>query len=203
MRYLRDLLTLLVLLACVGISVAAMMQAARTGLPVQFVDDHEAFVRVLAAGDIRDLPLDQQRRHLRQLERELRRGVDWEADFVALKGRRRKWFVENLVSLAELWIDERRADWLALPDARQRELYLDGEIRNLRNMKALQDGAFRVAMDESHGLSQALSASAKRRFEQAPWARQGALVSFASEVQRRWKEQGFQGILPPNGPQPD
>lgn len=197
MRFLRDLLTLLALLFSVGVASIAVVKAVRSGLPAVVQDDHEAFVRRLTVGDVRDLPPDQQLRQMRQLERELRRGVDWEADYVRFKHRQRRLLVENLISLAELWVREKMSEWRSLPSVHQQDRYLDGEIHNLRNMKSLQDGAFVMAMNSRGGLARALLQSAALRFAQLPdkveW------TEFAAAARKRWTEKGMGELLPASG----
>lgn len=203
MRFLRDQLTLLVFIALIGITGTAAVQAVRTGLPVAVVDHHDEFVRNLLAGPVVDLPPEHQNQMLRQLERELRRGVDWEADYRQLQRKQKRILVENLVSLAERWLDEKMVEYAELPDPYQREHYLDGEIRSLKNMQGLQNGVFAARSEAPSGLAKALTASATRRFEQANILRRGQLLGFAAAARERWASQGMQDIMPPTGPPAD
>ncbi len=203
MRFLRDQLTLLVFIALIGITGTAAVQAVRTGLPVAVVDHHDEFVRNLLAGPVVDLPPEHQNQMLRQLERELRRGVDWDADYQQLQRRHKRILVENLVSLGERWLDEKMVEYAELPDPYQREQYLDSEIRNLKNMQGLQNGVFAARSEAPSDLAQALLVSAKRRFAQAGLLRRGLLTGFGTAARERWASQGMQDILPPTGPPAD
>ncbi|MDZ4783677.1 MAG: hypothetical protein SGJ19_25800 [Planctomycetia bacterium] len=203
MRFLRDQLTLLLFFVLAGISAAAAVQAVRTGLPVAVVDHHDEFVRTLTLGPVVDLPAEYQNQMLRQLERELRRGVDWEADYKQMQRKQKRILVENLVSLAERWLDEKMTEYAELPDPYQREHYLEGEIRSLKNMQGLQNGVFAAKSDAPGGLAKAFSTSAARRFEQAGMLRKGQLMGFAAAARERWASQGMQDILPPTGPAAD
>jgi hypothetical protein len=203
MRFLRDQLTLLLFVALIGITGTAAVQAVRTGLPVAVVDHHDEFVRAMAAGPVVDLPPEHQNRMLRQLERELRRGVDWEADYRQLQRRQKRILVENLVSLAERWLDEKMVEYAELSDPYQCEQYLDGEIRSLKNMQGLQNGAFAARSDVPGGLMKALTASVKRRYDQAGWLRRGQIMSFGAAARERWASQGMQDLMTPTGPPED
>lgn len=203
MRFFRDQLTLLLFVSLIGITGTAAVQAVRTGLPVAVVDHHDEFVRALVTGPVVELPPEHQGKMLRQLERELRRGVDWEPDYQQLHRKQQRILVENLVSLGEKWLDEKMAEYAELPDPYQREQYLDGEIRSLKNMQGLQNGVFAARSDAPGGLAKALSASAKRRLDQAGMLRKGQLLGFAAAARERWASQGMQDIMPPTGPATD
>lgn len=200
MRQLRDLITFLALALFVSVSVAATIQAVRKGLPVAIVDRHDELRQRLIAASVTELPDKLQNQLLRQLERELRRGVDWEQDYAALSSREQDLLVENLIDLAERWLNEKMEEYSRLPDYTEREQFLDFEIRRLKNFKGIQNGAFSVAREEPNSLVSALADSATRRFQQAGRLRQAVLMGFANAVTQRWGAQGMRELLPSGSP---
>ncbi len=203
MRHLRDLVTLLALCLFVGVSVAATVQSVRTGLPVAAVDRHDELRRKLTAGQLTELPATQQVQLLRQLEIELRRGVDWEPEYDRLSRRKRNLLAENLVDLGELWLDEKMDEYASLPNHAERGQFLDSEIRRLKNFQSIQNGAFAAVQNEPGSLTQAVAKIASRRFEQAGMLRKAELMGFANAARERWATEGLHDLLPPSSQRVD
>lgn len=212
MRKLRDLLTLLLLCALVGVSVAATVQAIRTGLPTAVEDRHEELRRSLAAGRVNELPIEYQRVLLRQLEAELREGVDWQRELDATPRRQRDLVADNLADLGSLWLNEKMDEYFSLPNEYEQEKYLDQEIERVmrwQTTEALRRSAAAENDPEQRELamrvvrrmlteSQGGSRNARpmgRAFDAARKA------LFFGAVQARWKELGVRSAFP-TGPPP-
>lgn len=210
MRKLRDLLTLLILCSLVGLSVAATVQAIRTGLPTPAEDRHEELRRSLTAGRVNELPLEYQRVLLRQLEGELRNGVDWQQELAATPPRKRQLTTDNLADLASLWLDERMDEYFSIPDQLDRDEYLDQEIERILRWKTVQsmrhsasNGVDAKERELAMGIAQRVMSGAfqSRATSPSPTARIFRGTLFWNAVQERWKEIAVRNAFP-TGPPP-
>lgn len=207
MRKLRDLLTLLILCSLVGLSVAATVQAIRTGLPTPAENRHEELRRSLTTGRVNELPIEYQRVLLRQLEGELRSGVDWQQELAATPPRKRRLTTDNLADLASLWLNERMDEYFSIPDQHDRDEYLDQEIERIIRWKTVQsmrhsaaNGADPQERELALDMAQRILSDAFK--SNAPTAFRTTLRTsvFWHAVQERWKEIAARNAFPTGPP---
>lgn len=215
MRKLRDLLTMLMLCSLVGLSAAATVQAIRTGLPAPVEDRHEELRRSLAAGRVNELPIEYQRVLLRQMENELREGVDWQRELAATPRRQRNLVADNLADLGSLWLNEKMEEYFSLPNEYEQEKYLDQEIERVlrwQTTQSLRQSAAPGADPRQRELGMRIvqrmftgrfqrpggPALGMRQLNLSNFTRE---AQFFSAVQERWKELGVRSAFP-TGPAP-
>lgn len=195
MRRLRDLLTMLALCTLVGVSVAASVQAIRTGLPSPAEDRHEELLRALTAGRVNELPAEHQRVLLRQLENELRGGVDWQQTLDEIHPRKQRLVADNIGDLASLWMNEKMDEYFSLPNEYEKERYLDEEIGRVLRWKTTQSLRMAAASDDDPAQRQLATRILKRVTAGATEGEHfGARIfqltrqtMFLSAIQQRWK----------------
>jgi hypothetical protein len=218
MRKLRNLLTMLILGSLVGLSVAATVQAIRTGLPDPIKDRHEELRRSLTEGHVNELPLEYQRVLLRQLESELRDGVDWKRELESTPPRRRNQAVDNLAELINLWLNEKMDEYYSLPNEYEQEKYLDQEIARVLRWQTTDSLRMSVGPGASEE-ERAMVMGLVQQLIQHKLPRQGGVVPafrnmdlalgielskkalFFKAVQERWQEIGVRNAFP-TGPPP-
>lgn len=199
MRRLRDLLTFVFFFTLLGISLYAGMRAWRTGLPVVAQDHREELRRVLAEGPVEDLPIGHRRKLLRQLEAELRDGVNWQEELNQVQPRKRNLVANNIASLATLWLEEKMDEYFSLPSGDERDHFVDREIQRVSHWQTTQ--SLRNRNDARTGdAERALAKAVSQRLMS------GALLSrpdqklrlaiFLNDVQSRWRSQGLGGLVP-------
>jgi hypothetical protein len=198
MRRLRDLLTFLAFVGLVGISVTAAVRAWQTGLPPVAEDRREELRHLLAAGRVEDLPAEHQRKLLRQLENELRDGVDWQAELNEIPPKKRGMVANNIAGLASLWLEEKMEEYFSIPDSDERDQFVDREIQRVTNWQTTQ--SLRTKPTEGSEAEQALAKAVSQR------VMSGALTSgpdkkirlalFLNAVQQRWRDQGLRDFAP-------
>jgi hypothetical protein len=218
MRKLRNLLTMLILGSLVGLSVAATVQAIRTGLPEPNKDRHEELRRSLTEGRVNELPLEYQRVLLRQLESELRDGVDWKRELEATPPRKRNQAVDNLAELMNLWMNEKMDEYYSLPNEYEQEKYLDQEIARVLRWQTTDSlrmsvgpGADAEERELVMGLVQRIVqhnilrpggvVPGLRNLHLIPGLEISRKAMFFKAVQERWQEIGVRNAFP-TGPPP-
>ncbi|MBS0207551.1 MAG: hypothetical protein JSS27_01220 [Planctomycetes bacterium] len=192
MSRLKNFLTLLVLLALSGVSVAAVWQAARFEQRDTTADDREAFGEWLRTAPADNVPLEVNRRWIRQLHRDFRAGYDWRAVYRDLPVDEQQHMVINLSRLATLWLQD-KVDRYYRERGRGREQYLRREFEDLLIWKPILDAAsntddsdlWQLVFERTRSDVASRDPDAKRKLE-----------TFFTVIQRHRLEQMMRTLVP-------
>lgn len=190
-RKLRDLLSLVALLALTGVCAASFYQAwvSRTASAQKL--DRGQLIDWLLSRDVTKELRAVRLRLARRLIEDLREGHDWPSEARALPRDERDRLRKNLRDLAGVWLVSQADQYARLPDA-DRGAFLDDRLKDLTSLPVFAGG---------EGLSLASNAGAAvHEFED--WARDlppdddQRLRQLLSALYVRWLQQGFQRFLP-------
>lgn len=201
MRRFRDSLTFLILVSLVGISVAAGVQAVRTGLPAPIEDRRDELRQMLTEGRVQDLPEQHQKQLLRQLEFQLSNGIEWGDEFQKIPPRQRRLAEDNVASLAALWFHEKLDEYYSLPNQYDREQFLDQEIQRVTRWKAVrsfQSGAIddSAQRNVARDVGQRVMSEVMLRHPEDPMR----AMAVWTAVQERWKVISLRNMIPTGPP---
>jgi len=159
---------------------------------------------------VNELPLEYQRVLLRQLEAELRNGVDWQQELAATPPRKRRLTTDNLADLASLWLDERMDEYFSIPDQREREQYLDQEIERILRWQTVQSLRHSATSSGVDPQERELAMGVAQRMMSGAFASKPPTATSANrmmrtgvfwhEVQERWKQIAARNAFPTGPP---
>lgn len=195
MRKLRDLVSLIVLLALTGVCAASFYQAFASHAARADQLDREQLTAWLLERDVSQELRPTRLRLARRLIEDLRAGHDWQVEIQAAPPAERDRLMNNLRELAGTWLTSQADRYARLPED-DRPDFLDDQLRDLTSWPVFAKGRA-----SARGLGLAANAGAAvHEFE--AWAsglppeQSQRVRQLLSALYVRWLQQGFQQFLP-------
>ncbi len=152
MGRIRTAFTIAALIALTTVSVAAMVEVLRIGLPERLFRTSDELLEWLTENDFAKADPVVQRRLIRRMEEEFNRNVDWAKLVNSLDDQQGERFVENFSELMRVWFLGKVNAYFELPDENERRQFLRDEMTNIFNWKIPYEEVIEeIQNPEEHG----------------------------------------------------